>query len=126
MIKPYDSGDLLCISPQNSYFYTPMCLFAGNELKILMLDIEDMKLYRRELLAKNHVPLYLPMAPPVVASNGYMDNITVATPTVVSFEMAFDFRWFHSSVFYKFAYFPFVYRSVSDLSISRVFSFWYL
>ncbi|VDK72019.1 unnamed protein product [Litomosoides sigmodontis] len=64
---------------------------ARNELTILMLDIEDMKLYRRELLSKNRVPLYLPMSPPVVAGNGYTDNMTVTTTSVVAFETAFDF-----------------------------------
>ncbi|CAG9537824.1 unnamed protein product [Cercopithifilaria johnstoni] len=64
---------------------------ARNELKILLLDIEDMELYRRELLAKNRVPLYLPMAPTVMPGNGYTDNLIITTPSVASFEAVFDF-----------------------------------
>uniref|UniRef100_A0A0R3S276 Exostosin domain-containing protein n=1 Tax=Elaeophora elaphi TaxID=1147741 RepID=A0A0R3S276_9BILA len=64
---------------------------AKNELKILLLDIEDMELYRRELLAKNRVPLYLPIAPVVMPRNEYMDKITVTGPSIASFEAVFDF-----------------------------------
>ncbi|CAG9537822.1 unnamed protein product [Cercopithifilaria johnstoni] len=67
---------------------------ARNELKILLLDIEDMELYRRELLAKNRVPLYLPMAPTVMPGNGYTDNLIITTPSVASFEAVFDFSQF--------------------------------
>ncbi|KAL4002697.1 Glycosyl transferase 64 domain family protein [Acanthocheilonema viteae] len=64
---------------------------ARNELKILLLDIEDMELYRRELLAKNRVPLYLPMAPTVISGNGHMDDITGTPPNIASFEAVFNF-----------------------------------
>lgn len=84
MTKPHNSRDLIA--------FILLCLFVGNELKILLLDIEDMELYRRELLAKNHVPLYLPIAPSVIRGNGYMDNMPITTPNVFSFEAVFNFR----------------------------------
>ncbi|EFO21280.2 exostosin family protein [Loa loa] len=64
---------------------------ARNELKILLLDIEDMELYRRELMAKNRVPLYLPAAPAVTFSDGYKEKVTITSPSVASFEAVFDF-----------------------------------
>ncbi|VDM09912.1 unnamed protein product [Wuchereria bancrofti] len=64
---------------------------ARNELKILLLDIEDMELYRRELIAKNRVPLYLPAAPAVTSSNDYKDKVTMTSPSIPSFEAVFDF-----------------------------------
>lgn len=82
-----------------------MCLFAGNELKILLLDIEDMELYRRELLAKNRVPLYLPVAPTAMLNSGYNDKVTITSPSIPSFEAVFDFRlsifqFFHFSAIF--------------------------
>ncbi|EJW75623.1 hypothetical protein WUBG_13471, partial [Wuchereria bancrofti] len=74
---------------------------ARNELKILLLDIEDMELYRRELIAKNRVPLYLPAAPAVTSSNDYKDKVTMTSPSIPSFEAVFDFRLsnFHFPIF---------------------------
>ncbi|KAM3723091.1 Exostosin-2 [Dirofilaria immitis] len=66
---------------------------ARNELKILLLDIEDMELYRRELLAKNHVPLYLPVNPVVmpIRYKNNSDQEPVTNSNLASFEAVFDF-----------------------------------
>ncbi|VDK82665.1 unnamed protein product [Onchocerca ochengi] len=66
---------------------------AKNELKILLLDIEDMELYRRELLAKNRVPLYLPMDPvmPSIGNKNKSNHELVTNSSLASFETVFDF-----------------------------------
>ncbi|VDN05888.1 unnamed protein product [Thelazia callipaeda] len=64
---------------------------AKNDLRILLLDIEDTELYHQELLRKNRIPLHLPVAPIFMPGIKYKNEMAKKISDSTLFETVFNF-----------------------------------